>query len=211
MPGVVWLKTTCPRCGGPWWHGVDEHDEAGRLQHDPLAADGVTDEARTHTGAFAEMLGACMDCRGAEEGGASVHLDSAGTVTSLVNVHRAPAQGRNEPCACGSGRKFKRCCGTRTPGATPASHADEAETDDPQGFKFTPRGFRAVVVTLLSADEEVDDAFARMSERQTGSGDSLLDLAKKVAARAREIAEEVGHVGDDVLDQAIREVAPRWS
>lgn len=24
----------------------------------------------------------------------------------------APAQGRNEPCRCGSGRKFKRCCGT---------------------------------------------------------------------------------------------------
>ena len=22
-----------------------------------------------------------------------------------------PSQGRNEPCACGSGRKFKRCCG----------------------------------------------------------------------------------------------------
>jgi uncharacterized protein YchJ len=24
---------------------------------------------------------------------------------------RAPRQGRNEPCACGSGKKFKRCCG----------------------------------------------------------------------------------------------------
>lgn len=22
-----------------------------------------------------------------------------------------PSQGRNEPCACGSGRKFKKCCG----------------------------------------------------------------------------------------------------
>ena len=23
----------------------------------------------------------------------------------------APKQGRNDPCACGSGRKYKKCCG----------------------------------------------------------------------------------------------------
>jgi hypothetical protein len=27
-------------------------------------------------------------------------------------VRAAPRVGRNEPCPCGSGRKFKRCCGT---------------------------------------------------------------------------------------------------
>jgi hypothetical protein len=26
-------------------------------------------------------------------------------------VHRAPKPGRNDPCSCGSGEKFKRCCG----------------------------------------------------------------------------------------------------
>ena len=25
---------------------------------------------------------------------------------------RVPAVGRNDPCPCGSGRKFKRCCGS---------------------------------------------------------------------------------------------------
>jgi SEC-C motif len=25
-------------------------------------------------------------------------------------VHRAPKIGRNEPCPCGSGRKYKKCC-----------------------------------------------------------------------------------------------------
>ncbi|MBX2836517.1 MAG: YchJ family protein [Gammaproteobacteria bacterium] len=25
---------------------------------------------------------------------------------------QAPKQGRNEPCACGSGKKFKKCCGS---------------------------------------------------------------------------------------------------
>jgi uncharacterized protein YecA (UPF0149 family) len=30
----------------------------------------------------------------------------------IVHRHTAePTQGRNEPCACGSGRKFKHCCG----------------------------------------------------------------------------------------------------
>ena len=38
----------------------------------------------------------------------------------LEPVRRAVACGRNEPCPCGSGRKYKRCCrsdrgaGTRT-------------------------------------------------------------------------------------------------
>lgn len=27
-----------------------------------------------------------------------------------VPAKRAPAPGRNEPCRCGSGRKYKRCC-----------------------------------------------------------------------------------------------------
>jgi hypothetical protein len=25
--------------------------------------------------------------------------------------HAAPKTGRNDPCPCGSGRKFKKCCG----------------------------------------------------------------------------------------------------
>jgi uncharacterized protein YecA (UPF0149 family) len=28
----------------------------------------------------------------------------------------APKVGRNEPCACGSGRKYKQCCGAAGPG-----------------------------------------------------------------------------------------------
>ncbi|MCB9902908.1 MAG: SEC-C domain-containing protein [Planctomycetes bacterium] len=26
-------------------------------------------------------------------------------------VHHAPKTGRNDPCVCGSGKKFKKCCG----------------------------------------------------------------------------------------------------
>ncbi len=30
--------------------------------------------------------------------------------TSRVPIHKATAPGRNDPCPCGSGRKFKKCC-----------------------------------------------------------------------------------------------------
>jgi len=33
-------------------------------------------------------------------------------------VHTGPRVGRNDPCPCGSGKKFKKCCG-RQPGASP--------------------------------------------------------------------------------------------
>lgn len=33
-------------------------------------------------------------------------------VKPKTEVHRGPKVGRNEPCPCGSGKKFKKCCGT---------------------------------------------------------------------------------------------------
>lgn len=30
-------------------------------------------------------------------------------------VRNAPKVGRNEPCPCGSGKKYKKCCGARNP------------------------------------------------------------------------------------------------
>ena len=40
--------------------------------------------------------------------------------------------GRNDPCPCGSGRKFKKCCALLT--AVPSSSATSSTTH----FKFTP-------------------------------------------------------------------------
>jgi len=34
---------------------------------------------------------------------------------TLRTTPNAPKVGRNEPCPCGSGKKFKNCCGTLTP------------------------------------------------------------------------------------------------
>jgi hypothetical protein len=38
------------------------------------------------------------------------------TASSTPFVREGPKVGRNDPCPCGSGRKHKRCCGSRTPG-----------------------------------------------------------------------------------------------
>lgn len=50
--------------------------------------------------------------RPAGPSGAGSHGHDAGTTL----VRAAPKTGRNDPCPCGSGKKFKKCCGT---GATP--------------------------------------------------------------------------------------------
>jgi hypothetical protein len=36
--------------------------------------------------------------------------------------------GRNDPCHCGSGKKFKKCCGFNTPTTTPANHVEDQST-----------------------------------------------------------------------------------
>jgi len=40
-------------------------------------------------------------------------VEKAGRVRE---ARAAPKVGRNAPCPCGSGRKYKRCCGTKRPG-----------------------------------------------------------------------------------------------
>ena len=44
-------------------------------------------------------------------------LDPGGSVVAPVLRRDAPKVGRNDPCPCGSGKKFKKCCG-----ATDAMH-----------------------------------------------------------------------------------------
>jgi preprotein translocase subunit SecA len=39
-------------------------------------------------------------------------LDDEGALVDPIEPYVAPPKiGRNEPCHCGSGKKFKRCCG----------------------------------------------------------------------------------------------------
>jgi hypothetical protein len=45
------------------------------------------------------------------EGGSA--REGEGTDNEVKTIHAAPKTGRNDPCPCGSGRKFKKCCGAR--------------------------------------------------------------------------------------------------
>jgi hypothetical protein len=46
------------------------------------------------------------------EGDAEEDLESLASGYTTAPIHRiAPKIGRNEPCPCGSGKKFKKCCG----------------------------------------------------------------------------------------------------
>jgi len=39
--------------------------------------------------------------------------EGEGDLNKTEPVHAAPKTSRNDPCPCGSGRKFKKCCGAR--------------------------------------------------------------------------------------------------
>ncbi|NNF42414.1 MAG: hypothetical protein HKN62_05090 [Phycisphaerales bacterium] len=49
------------------------------------------------------------DIEAAERAGA----DRGGAAPKRRPARAAPTVGRNEPCPCGSGKKFKQCCGRR--------------------------------------------------------------------------------------------------
>ena len=39
---------------------------------------------------------------------------NAGAVSPVQVIRSAPKVGRNDPCTCGSGKKYKNCCGKNT-------------------------------------------------------------------------------------------------
>ena len=42
---------------------------------------------------------------------AELKAEQAGGVKVQTVVHEGPKIGRNDPCPCGSGKKYKKCCG----------------------------------------------------------------------------------------------------
>ena len=40
-----------------------------------------------------------------------LHFSSDGTVSTNRTVRKKKKVGRNDPCPCGSGKKYKKCCG----------------------------------------------------------------------------------------------------
>jgi len=73
--------------------------------HEQSGGYGVGENVR----ATSKMLGEGKPQPGREEGEA-VHSDGPTTVVKPI-VRETPKVGRNDPCPCGSGKKYKKCCG----------------------------------------------------------------------------------------------------
>src|SRR5579863_5356282 len=97
--------------------------------------------------------------------------------------------GRNDPCPCGSGKKFKRCCLERVEADERAAR-QEAEREQ---RKVDREAFEAARARLLEREREEERIFSavdRLSERVLAHiGDGQLDEAE---ATARQLIAEFG-------------------
>src|SRR5712692_5711874 len=64
--------------------------------------------------------------------------------------------GRNEPCPCGSGRKFKPCCGTTQAETPPPSTPDTESTAGPRRIPTIVNNDGHLLVQTTSAYEVGD-------------------------------------------------------
>ncbi len=100
-----WHASTCPEhidpAQGPVWLGLEIRTVTGGQAGDVTGT--VEFIARYRDGARSDALHETS--RFVREQGRWYYLDG--------HIHATAAEktGRNDPCPCGSGRKFKRCCG----------------------------------------------------------------------------------------------------
>jgi uncharacterized protein len=66
-----------------------------------LSEDGPPSVSASRLDAYAEALWAVYDLR-------EIWRDIGARVET---IHKVPTPGRNDPCSCGSGKKYKKCCG----------------------------------------------------------------------------------------------------
>jgi uncharacterized protein len=80
-----------------------EHDEDPEMRPKPISPE-KREEVIVHMAAG--LLGAYQYFRAHRQVNASVHASKPRS--------RTPKVGRNDPCPCGSGKKYKKCCGGAT-------------------------------------------------------------------------------------------------
>ena len=118
-PSLPMLPTTgwCPRCAAkptwPWETFRPPSPPTAVLLNSPSPG-GQPDEVQDTfelLASFHESAGQANEARAAREQLDSWRRESGWLTVAVPPVRRGPKVGRNEPCPCGSGRKFKRCCG----------------------------------------------------------------------------------------------------
>jgi len=81
----------------------DVHHETAKFKRKSAAADNATE-----SGTVAENT---TETAATASAGTGEWLYDEGDVVPHTVVRSSPKVGRNEPCPCGSGKKFKHCCG----------------------------------------------------------------------------------------------------
>jgi hypothetical protein len=103
-----------------------------------------------------------------------------------MNEEKKEVVGRNEPCPCGSGKKFKRCCGVDA--------APKLFTPDPAG-KVGPSGLDQNALSNLASQMDqqkmmqLAQAFQRLPKGQLQRFQSLMQKAMSGKDISREAAE----------------------
>jgi hypothetical protein len=122
-----------------------------------------------------------------------------------VPVRAAPKVGRNEPCPCGSGKKFKRCCGDKP--AAAATNAGPSRSERLRALE--PRLEREQIAQLSRADlarldltRLRDLAVIHVMRRQAQFHDwhRACLAVDELRRRGKELAE--GHL-EDVIHEAV--------
>jgi uncharacterized protein len=80
-----------------------EHDEDPEMRPDPISPE---QREQVIAGMAAGLLGAYRYFKAERE--------ACAATTSKREPYRSPKIGRNDPCPCGSGKKYKKCCGRVT-------------------------------------------------------------------------------------------------
>ncbi|MGH7471477.1 MAG: YecA family protein, partial [Longimicrobiales bacterium] len=92
--------------------------------------------------------------------GEAMHLarrygDPQGYFTTTPAERAEPKTGRNDPCPCGSGRKFKKCCGRNESAVSTVSKRPELVTSDHEVLTFSQAIYsvsnRAAVMAALES------------------------------------------------------------
>lgn len=107
MPAVAGPGTTEPRRDQPPGHAAAEPPSPGVVTPTPPATTGATSKPRR-----AEPSGSPARTSGSPVGLAPAKVPQVDPDQNQRGAHEKSSKiGRNEPCPCGSGNKFKRCCG----------------------------------------------------------------------------------------------------
>jgi SEC-C motif-containing protein len=118
-PKVAWASRIIPL--GAYWMtggvGLPMTTEARQIAYRRLAAEGVLEDG-TITDRRRMALVTVRTCLETEAAEHVAYEDPGGRARDNTAGHAPrrsiPAPGRNDPCSCGSGKKYKKCCGAAT-------------------------------------------------------------------------------------------------